>query len=509
MAVNQLKAGALLSYLSLGISNVIGILYTPFLLRMLGQSEYGLYSLVISVVAYLSVLDFGFGNAIVRYTAKYRAENKLEEIYSLLGMFLVIYSFIGLIAFCAGSALYFNVENLFGNTMTLNELSRAKTLMLLMIFNVGITFPLSMFGAVITAYQDFIFQRLANILRVILQPLIMIPILLLGYKSIALVIVITILNIVFLLVNCWYCFYKLKIRLYFNAFKWDTLKELSNYSVWIFMAIIIDRIYWSTGQFVLGAFVGTAAVAVFAIAIQLQGYYTGFSNALASVFLPKLTTMVSQNSSDKDLSDLFIRIGRIQFVILGMILSGFILFGQSFILLWAGKEYEQSYMMTLLLMVPLTVPLIQCIGMTILQAQAKLKFRSYTYLVIAILSLFLSIPLAKQYGGIGCAIGTGLCLFLGNGIAMNIYYKREIHLDIFRFWREIGKMAIPLIPLMMVIVFEESILSTDSLFSLLSKMGIYCLAYLFVISRFSMNVYERDLFGKPIQKLLKKVRVWK
>lgn len=508
MAVNQLKAGALLSYLSLGISNVIGILYTPFLLRMLGQSEYGLYSLVISVVAYLSVLDFGFGNAIVRYTAKYRAENKLEEIYSLLGMFLVIYSLIGLVAFCAGTVLYFNVENLFGNTMTLNELTRAKTLMLLMVFNVGITFPLSMFGAVITAYQDFVFQRLANILRVILQPLIMIPILLLGYKSIALVVVITVLNIAFLLVNCWYCFFKLHIKLHFNSFKWETLKELSNYSVWIFLAIIIDRIYWSTGQFVLGAFVGTASVAVFAIAIQLQGYYTGFSNALASVFLPKLTTMVSQNSSDKELSDLFVKIGRIQFLILGMILSGFILYGQSFIILWAGKNYEQSYLMTLLLMIPLTVPLIQCIGMTILQAQAKLKFRSYTYLIIAILSLFLSIPLAKQYGGIGCAIGTGLCLFLGNGIAMNIYYKKKIHLDISRFWREIGKMSIPMLPLMIAFALVETILSTQSLIVLLIKMGIYCVLYIFVTDRFCMNGYERDLFRKPIQKLFKKVRLW-
>jgi O-antigen/teichoic acid export membrane protein len=79
MKINQLKAGAVLSYAILGLNNVIGLLYTPYMLRMMGQSEYGLYSLVASVVAYLTILDLGFGNAIIRYTAKFRAEGKTEE----------------------------------------------------------------------------------------------------------------------------------------------------------------------------------------------------------------------------------------------------------------------------------------------------------------------------------------------------------------------------------------------------------------------------------------------
>ena len=93
----QIKMGVILSYLTLALSNIIALVYTPFMLRMMGQSEYGLYSLVASVVAYLTIMDFGFGNAIVRYTAKYRAELKQNEQYYLFGMFLAIYVIIGLI----------------------------------------------------------------------------------------------------------------------------------------------------------------------------------------------------------------------------------------------------------------------------------------------------------------------------------------------------------------------------------------------------------------------------
>ena len=77
--VSQMKAGAALNYVVLGLNSLVGLLYTPYLLRMLGQSEYGLYSLVASVVAYLTIMDFGFGNAIIRYTARFRAEGNLGK----------------------------------------------------------------------------------------------------------------------------------------------------------------------------------------------------------------------------------------------------------------------------------------------------------------------------------------------------------------------------------------------------------------------------------------------
>ena len=73
MKVNQIKLGSVLSYISIALNVLVALLYTPFLLRMLGQNEYGLYSLVASIVAYLTVLDLGFGNAIVRYISNYRA----------------------------------------------------------------------------------------------------------------------------------------------------------------------------------------------------------------------------------------------------------------------------------------------------------------------------------------------------------------------------------------------------------------------------------------------------
>lgn len=172
MAVNQLKAGALLSYVSIALNMVIGLLYTPYMLRMLGQSEYGLYSLAASLIAYLTVLDLGFGNAIVRYTAKFRAEGKTNEQEEMFGMFFLLYIGIGLIALIIGLILFLNVGNLFSAKMSAYEVSRMRIMLGLMTFNMAFTFPMSIWGSIMTAYERFVFQRIVSIIRSVMLSLI-------------------------------------------------------------------------------------------------------------------------------------------------------------------------------------------------------------------------------------------------------------------------------------------------------------------------------------------------
>lgn len=304
MAINQLKTGALLSYISIILNNIIGLLYTPFMLRMMGQSEYGLYSLVASVVAYLTILDFGFGNAIIRYTAKFRAENRLKEQYEMFGMFLFLYSAIGIFTLLIGLCLYFNVDFLFERSMNMEELNKIRIMMLLMVFNIAITFPFSIFGSIITAYENFIFQKAINIVRIILNPIVMCVMLLMGYRAIGMVVVTTLFNVLTLLINCWYCYHRLHIHVIIGRFNWTFLKEIMIYSFWIFLNAIMDRIYWSSGQFILGIYAGAKAVAIYAVAISLENIYMSFSTAISGVFLPRITSMITQKENEKSMSDL-------------------------------------------------------------------------------------------------------------------------------------------------------------------------------------------------------------
>ncbi|MBQ3186875.1 MAG: oligosaccharide flippase family protein [Alistipes sp.] len=502
--MNQIKAGILLNYATICLTMLLGLLYTPYMLRMMGQSEYGLYSLVASVIAYLTIMDFGFGNAIVRYTAKFRAENKVEEQSRMFGMFLILYSAIGLLAAVAGALLYVNIDALFGDTMTDSELHKARIMMIIMIFNLAITFPFSLFGSIVTAHERFVFMKSLGIIRTLLNTVVMVALLAVGYKAIAMVVVHTVFNVATLLAQYLYCKYKLQVKIRFGRFQWGFLKEVSIYSFWIFLCIIIEKVYWNTGQFVLGAVSGTVAVAVFAVAIQLVHMYMNFSMAMSGVFLPKISGMVAQHAPDQEISNLFIKTGRLQCLIVGMICSGFIVFGRQFITLWAGEGYENAYWICLLCFAALAIPLVQTLGPIVLQARNEMKFRSLLYAGFALLCVLLQVVLAKAYGGVGCALAILLVFLLGQGLILNIYYYKQQRLDIPRFWKEILKMLI--VPTLLTIVGLYLIhrCTLDTIISLFAGIMAYGVVYVVAIYWMSMNAYERELFGSIVRKVFRK-----
>ena len=504
MAVNQIKAGAVLNYVILALNALAGLLYTPFLLRMLGQSEFGIYSLAASVIAYLSMLDAGFGNAVIRYTAKYRAEGKSSEQYKLFGLFTILYVIIGFLTLCLGLILYFNLGSMFGDTLNPVELERSKVIILLMVINLAFSFPLSIYGAIIFAYENFIFLRVMQIWRIVVNIVVMIFLLTLGYKAVAMVVLQTVLNFIVLGANVWYSRRKLNVRVHFGRFDVSLLKEIAIYSFWIFLNVIMDRIYWSTGQFILGMVSGTIAVAVFSVAIHLEGIYMSFSTAISSVFLPRVTKLVVKSDNKKEISDLFIRTGRIQYCILAFVLVGFIIFGRPFIDLWAGPGYSEAYEITLLFFISLTIPLMQNLGITILQARNQMKFRSLLYIVIAVVSLLFQYPLAKFYGGIGCAWAISVALLFGQGLIMNIYYNRHQGIDIFHFWREILKMTI--VPAIAVIIGVVALryVEVTSISRLFIVMVVFMILYLPAFWLFAMNKYERNLIKSPIMKIIRR-----
>lgn len=501
MKINQLKAGVVLSYVGMIAQNVISIIYTPIMLRLLGQSEYGLYNLVSSVVSYLGLLSFGFGSAFMRYYSKYKVKNDEEGMARINGMFMTIFSGISLITLIAGSVLILNIQSIFKDGLTIGEINTARTLMILMVINIAISFPASVFDSNVTANEKYVFQRVVNLLKSILNPFLALPLLLLGYKSISLVTVTTILTIGSLSINMWYCFKKLKIKFIFKDFDFSLMKEMWIFSFYIFLNMIVDQINWSVDKFLLGMFKGTVGVAIYSLGAQINTYYLSFSTSVSSVFIPKVHRIVSETNDNKILTDIFTKIGRIQFIILSFILTGFAAFGQYFINIWAGNGYNQAYYIALILITPLTIPLIQNLGIEIQRAKNLHKFRSIIYFFIAIANVFISIPLCKMFGGIGTAIGTALALLIGNGILMNIYYHKKVGLNIRYFWNEILKFTPGLVIPIIFGVIIKYFIGINNIFMFIVLGIIYAIVFSLSAWFIGINDYERELFRGPINKI--------
>ena len=497
--MNERKIGAILSYISIVINTLIQLIYTPFLIKNLGQSEYGLYSLISSIIGYLTILDLGFGNAIVVYTAKYRAQEKYDEEKKLHGMFSVVFFILGLIAGIIGIILYFNVDRLFGATMTYNELHKAKIMMLILTFNLVITFMFNIYSCILNAYEKFIYQKLVSILNTILRPILMIPLLIMGFKSITMVLVITIFNIVLVLSNYVYCKQKLNIKVKYSGFDKVLFKTILGYSIWIFLGVIVDKINWSVDQFVLGAVSGTVAVSIYSVASQINSLFINLSTAISGVLLPKMSIMIAKDATNEEITNEFIKVGRIQYLLIFLMASGLTLFGKEFFVAWVGKEYIKSYYIALILILPLCISLVQNLGISIMQAKNMHKFRSILYAIIAIANIFISIPLAKKYEGIGSAIGTAISLVIGNGLIINIYYYKKVGINVIKFWKEIIRMTIPNIIPIVIILFVMRYTTLTGYLSVIVYGTIYSILYFIVTYFVTMNNYEKDFVNKILK----------
>ena len=170
MRLNQRKAGVLLNYLYEGIRLLTTLVYTPIMLRLLGESEYGLYDLVSSTVAYLNLLSLGFSGAYVRYHSQYYVKDDEDGIARLNGMFIIIFGVMAVLSLVCGSVMTVKAELLFDDGLTAMELAKAKVLMGILVISTALTFPNTVFTCFVSAYEQFVFQRLLSVVQSILNP---------------------------------------------------------------------------------------------------------------------------------------------------------------------------------------------------------------------------------------------------------------------------------------------------------------------------------------------------
>lgn len=495
----QIKYGIILQYVQMGLSIIVNLIYTPIMIRVLGDSEYGIYSLAASIISYLNLFTLGFGASYIRFYSKYKVNNDNESIKKLNALYISVFFILGLVALTAGLILASNVGVFFNDTYSENDLGLAKILMTFLSVNLFISFPASVFTSYITSQEKFIFQKIVNMGKTIISPCLCIGALFLGYGSIGMVVITTVISILIDIVNVLFCIFKLKMRFKFGRPDWLLLKDIAIFSVFIALNQIIDQINWQTDKIILGKMINATAVAVYAVAANINTMYISFSTAVSSVFAPRVNRIVMQNEPDMDekLTALFIKVGRLQFFIMMLVLTGFIFFGKYFIIRWAGETYSDAYYIVLLLICPVTITLIQNVGIDIQRAKNKHKFRSLVYLIMALINVGISIWFCTLWGVIGVAVGTTLSLVIANVIIMNIYYHKQLGIDIIEFWKNI----IITVPAFIIPIIFGVLLRRFYTFRNLIDFGVFVLLYTIV---YVLSIWFLGLKKEEKQTLIRK-----
>ena len=501
--MNQRKAGALLSYLHIFLSNTISILYTPYMLQMMGQSEYGLTGTAGSFISYLSVLSFGIGGAYIRFNARYRAAGDREGEKQLNGMFLTVFSCLAVLVLVGGLGCVALAGELVENTFTPSELYKLRVILLLLTINMMITFIFNVVMMALQAYERYFVLRIVALITSVMTPIVNIIALKLGGRALAITAISLIISI------CCYVFYvfyarsAIQLEFSFKGFRKDVMQEIFIFSGFLFLNSITDQITFSTDNIVLSAVKGTGAVAIYTIGAQFKNYFQQFSTSISSVFAPSVNLMVAQKQDMKELDSVFISVGRIQFYVVSLVLIGYLAIGKQFVYLWAGAEYESAFYIGLLLMLSVFVPSFQNVGLEIQKAKNMHKARSVVYFLIALLNVLLTIPFAKLWGGIGAAMATAICMILGYAVFMNWHYAKRVGLDIIGFWRSIISILPGYAFPVAVGIVVNQFWTLDSWIDILLSATIISMAFICSIWMFSMNDYEKEIIKKCFRKFVK------
>lgn len=488
---DQLKSSVIISYIQTFLSVVFGFIIAPITIRLLGQSEYGIYSLAGSIIPYLSLLDLGLSNSITKYITECRVKNDKDREHTLNGMFFTIYILIAILVLIIGMIILLNTETIFHNGLTSIEISKVRVMLAISILYMAISFPMKLFNGIIMAYERFLIVKIIALVSTILSPITTILVLFWGKTAIYLTLATAVLGTLSNIIQVIYCFKVLKIKVVFGGFDKKIFKDIAAYSFYIFLASIVDVIYWNTDTVILGMFNGSDEIAVYTVASKLNNYYSTFTMTISGMLLPKVVKMVTENKSDKEITNLFIKVSRIQLEIIGVIIIGFLAIGKQFIYYWAGPEYTNAFYIALLIMCIRIIPICQVLGTSILQAKNKHKVRSIIYSLVAIINIVISVPLSKLYGGIGCAIGTVIGLFI-NMIFINIYYFK-VNLDMKKYWRIISKLSIPIIILGISTIYIVNKIGIKTIVDMIIFVAIFLPIYAIVMWIFALNKYEQSL----------------
>lgn len=506
---SELRIGVILNYINMGIGNLIPILYTPIMLAILGQQEYGLYKLSSSVTSYLGLMSLGLGSAVTRYLIKSRTQEGEEAESRMLGMFLVIFRIIAVMSLVFGIVLTLCLGYWYGNSLTPEELRKMQILVFIMVVNMGLSFSMAPYMSIVTAREKYIFYQCMNIVLTCIGPLLNLVALFLGYASIGMATATLALAIVVRVIYYYYIRCRLGIFPKYSQLPFTYLREILFFSFWIFVGSIVEQLYNATDTLMIGAIprLATTGVAVYSVGCILNSIILSLTTGLSATLVPRTNKMVFEGASNKQLTDFSILVGRLQGYIVSLLIIGFILFGRPFIHFYVGDSYQDAYWVALFIIIPNIIPLAQSVCLSIVVAKNQHKFRSLTYLGIALLNV-IGTWIALQHWGIkGAALVTGLALIVGNGIIMNWFYWKRTGLEIFRFWKQVGKVFTAPFILGCITYFIVQQIDLLNIWVFLLCCILFASVTFYAQWQFTMNEYERQLVAIPIKKLKKSLSI--
>lgn len=450
---SQIKLGAILSYLSIIVNILAGLVYTPWMIEQIGKSQYGLFTLANSLIT-LFLVDFGLSAATARFVSKYNSEGNQKKVNDFLGAVYKLYLFISAIIFIVFITVYLFLDKIYVK-LTPEELSQFKVVYVIAGLYAIVSFPFITLNGIMTAYEKFIQLKAADLIYRFLNIGLMIFALWRGYGLYALVTVNAVSGIIIIIYKYIVIKSTTPVKVCFKRNSKDVYKSIFSFSLWTTVNSLAQRLIFNITPSILGIVSGSADIAVFGIVTTIEGYTFTFTTAINGMFMPEISRIYTKNGDDADIMPLMLKVGKFQFALNCLIVGGFSVLGKSFIDLWMGRDYMSAYIGILMVIIPGMFFNSLQIANTAMIVRNKVKLQAYIAVATGIMNVICSFILSSLFNVIGACISIFIA-YSFRAILYHVICKKVMRINIKLFIKECYlKMIIPFI----IMIFSGIILN--------------------------------------------------
>ena len=411
------------------VTAIVGFVLAPFILHHLGNTGYGLWTLVLSLTGYFGLLDLGIRSSVGRFVARYLTLREDDNVNRTVSSAFAILAAGGIVALLATAV----VVRFFYGSFHVEPQYQLSGKMALWItgLNVACILPLSVFSSVLIAMERYDVLSGVAIVSELTRAMLVVACLKHGYGLAGLALIMLFLtatqySALAFLVKSMHRPLELRLRFVDR----ETVRSLFGFGIYRFVWIISNQVIFYSDSVVIGIFLGASAITPFAIAGSLINYGRNIVSLVTDTFFPSAIRMDAR----KDLAGLrrlMIFGTRIALLLILPICFGFLFLGRQFITLWMGRQYASSAVFLTVLTIAQFGSMSQYVSVNVLSAMAKHRILAYLVLGEGIANLALSIILVRKVGLVGVAWGT-VIPNLVSSVIVPFYTLRVVNLG----WRE-------------------------------------------------------------------------
>lgn len=437
------SSGLILSYLNAFLNIACGLYLSSFLLRQLGDVEYGLYQTINSFAGYLVLLEFGTGTVLARNISACRAKGAdKEEIERNIATIWGITNLLTLVIIAFAVVFYFAIGEIYSNTLTPDQIVDSRKMFVFMIVFMIASFFSQTLNGIALSHEHYTFSSTVSVVKMVSRTLLLTVTILNWRSGIVIAAVDMVISATIAIYTYVFCQKSFGVRIGLRGFDKQILKASLPLCIAMFLQVIINQANSLVGKFVLGVMSGPRDVSLYSVSVYLFNMLSSLSTIPVSLYVPQVTRDVMSGLEGRKLTDSIISPCRLIVLASGTILFGFIACGKQFISIMYGEHYLLSWFMALILMVPMFINMSNALVLNILDAKNKRIVRSYILMITTALNVLMTIFGIKYFGIVAAAVATGFSTMI-QVVIMNVYYQKAIGLHIMYLFKNILRGLVP------------------------------------------------------------------